>query len=530
MSPEPVVEASGLDFSYGTKPVLNGISFSIDPGRSVAFVGPSGCGKTTLLHLVAGIRRPSSGVLRVNARRLSYVFQHDTLLPWRSVLGNVLLPFELAGEPVTPGIRTRAIELLGVLGIAGTGGLAPAELSGGMKKRVELARALVTEPDLLILDEPFSALDLITRERLNVLLRNVHARTGTTMVLVTHSVEEACFLSDRVHVLSGRPSSIIGVQELTAGRGPAPEQFILGPLEAAASAEIRRSAKVLWTSPPEAADGEPGAAAHAGRTDGRIATWPSRLAGFARRRWAGLLIPLELAAAILLVAFLKGAVSIPDFILPHPFAVFSRFAATLADGSILPELGTTVYESLLGFLVAFALTTVLGYAIAKSKTLSRLLMPWLVAANTIPSVALAPFLVLWFGFGMAPRVITAIIVIFFPMLVNTISAIRLAGEQTAELADFFQPSRARRFAYFELPASLPVIASGVKVSITLSVIGAVVGEFVSGRRGLGALVSISKANFDVELMFVGLAWLVLLGLAYYGAAGGLAWLVARRRR
>jgi NitT/TauT family transport system ATP-binding protein len=530
MSPEPVVEASGLGFSYGTKPVLECISFSVEQGRSVAFVGPSGCGKTTLLHLVAGIRRPSSGVLRVDARRLSYVFQRDALLAWRSVLGNVLLPFELSGEPVTTQIRTRAVGFLDSLGLSGTEALAPSELSGGMKKRVELARALVTQPDLLILDEPFSSLDLITRERLNVLLRDVHARTGTTMVLVTHSVEEACFLADRVHVLSGRPSSIIGVKELAAGRDPSPEQFILGPLEAAASAEIRRSAKVLWTSPAEAGDVEAETRAGAGRTAGRVATWPERLAGFAKRRWAGLLIPLELAAVILIVAFLKGAVPIPDFILPHPFAVFSRFAATLANGSILPDLGTTVYESLAGFLIAFALTTVLGYGIAKSKTLSRLLMPWLVAANTIPSVALAPFLVLWFGFGVAPRVITAVIVIFFPMLVNTIAAIRLAGEQTAELATFFRPSRARRFAYFELPASLPVIASGVKVSITLSVIGAVVGEFVSGRRGLGAMVSIAKANFDVELMFVGLAWLVMLGLAYYGAAGGISWLVARRRR
>ncbi len=205
MSLELVVEASSLGFSYGAKPVLDGISFEVAPARSVAFVGPSGCGKTTLLHLIAGIRTPSAGTLRVNARRLSYVFQHDTLLPWRSVLGNVLLPFELSGEPVTSEVRARAVGLLDSLGLPGTRDLVPSELSGGMKKRVELARALVTEPELLILDEPFSSLDLITRERLNVLLRDVHARTGTTMVLVTHSVEEACFLADKVHVLSGGP-------------------------------------------------------------------------------------------------------------------------------------------------------------------------------------------------------------------------------------------------------------------------------------------------------------------------------------
>jgi len=154
-------------------------------------------------------------------------------------------------------------------------------------------------------------------------------------------------------------------------------------------------------------------------------------------------------------------------------------------------------------------------------------MPYLIASNTIPSIALAPFLVLWFGFGATPRVITSVIVIFFPMLITNISAVGIAERRLAQLLAFFRPPRWQRFVRFEFPASLPMIASGVKVSITLSVIGAVVGEFVSGNRGLGSLVSIAKANFDVELMFVGLLWLVILGLAYYAAASGGARLAAR---
>jgi NitT/TauT family transport system permease protein len=219
-------------------------------------------------------------------------------------------------------------------------------------------------------------------------------------------------------------------------------------------------------------------------------------------------------------------IPIPAWILPAPRGVLLRFVTTLVQGTILPDLGTTAYESLVGFAAGFVVSLVLGYGIARSRLVSRLLMPYLIASNTIPTIALAPFLVLWFGFGVTPRIITAVIVIFFPMLITTISAIGIAEKSTAQLAAFFRPGRLRRFVHLEIPASLPVIASGVKVSITLSVIGAVVGEFVSGERGLGALVSIARANFDVELMFVGLAWLVLLGLFYYSIAALVHRLVA----
>jgi len=231
-----------------------------------------------------------------------------------------------------------------------------------------------------------------------------------------------------------------------------------------------------------------------------------------------MLIPLEIVVLYFLLVFLKVHIPIPDYILPHPWGIVTRFVGTLASGTILPDLGMTVYESLVGFAAAFAATLALGYAIARSRLLSRLLMPYLIASNTIPSIALAPFLVLWFGFGATPRIVTSVIVIFFPMLVTNISAIGIAEKRLAQLLAFFRPTRWRRFAHFELPASLPMITSGVKVSITLSVIGAVVGEFVSGNKGLGSLVSIAKANFDVELMFVGLVWLIILGLAYYAAA------------
>ncbi len=513
---ETVIEARGLGFSFGEKRILDSLSFSVCGGMFVTFLGPSGCGKTTLLNLVAGIYRPQEGNLTVRTDRISFVFQNDALLPWRTALSNVLLPFELRGVPVTPQLRRRALDLLADLGLAGSEELVPAHLSGGMKKRVELARALVTEPELLVLDEPFSSLDIITRERLNILLRSLHRRTRCSVVMVTHSVEEACFLSDTILVLSAQPAQVIDVHELGKNGDGAPENYLLSVPERDAAAEIRRNARVLWTSiqEPLPASAEP----YAGDGSGNAVAERRGVLDILKRRSGWLLVPVELTGLFFLLTFLKARIPIPDYILPSPGGVLRRFAETLAAGTILPDLGMTVSESLSGFAIAFVATLLLGYGIAKSRLASRLLMPYLIASNTIPSIALAPFLVLWLGFGIAPRIVTSVIVIFFPMLINTMSALRLAERSTRQLAAFFRPGRLRRFAYFELPASLPMIASGVKVSITLSVIGAVVGEFVSGSRGLGALVGIAKANFDFELMFVGLLWLIVLGLAYYAAA------------
>jgi NitT/TauT family transport system permease protein len=360
-------------------------------------------------------------------------------------------------------------------------------------------------------------------------------------------VEEACFLSDRIHVMSNIPARVIHVTGIP-GKDDAPvDRYLLTEAEQRANVETRERAKSFWVQDEEisstsatrpfASLPRSGAATAAGRR-ARRPLLPGSTRGLARSSaWGSafgstlewLTFPAGILVLLLVLSVLKTAASIPDFIFPHPLRVIARLARTLGDGSILGDLSMTVFESLSGFAIALCVTMVLGYGIAKSRLLSRLLMPYLIAANTIPSVALAPFLVLWFGFGLAPRVITSVIVIFFPMLINNVSAFRLAEEATRDLASFYRPPARRRFAKFELPAALPVISSGIKVSVTLSVIGAVVGEFVAGATGLGSLVSRAKASFDVELMFVALVWLVILGLTYFGAAHVLFAILQRHR-
>jgi NitT/TauT family transport system ATP-binding protein len=194
--------------------VIDGLSFSLDTGRTMAIIGPSGCGKTTLLYILAGLTRPTEGKVVINGRNVegpspevSFILQDFGLLPWKTVLDNVCLGMKLRGTPAKERVK-RAEHLLEELGLEQHRDHYPARLSGGERQRVARGRALATEPKLLLMDEPFSSLDTLTRERLQEMLLDVRKRNGLTVAIVTHSIEEAAFLGDSVLVLGGRPATI----------------------------------------------------------------------------------------------------------------------------------------------------------------------------------------------------------------------------------------------------------------------------------------------------------------------------------
>jgi NitT/TauT family transport system ATP-binding protein len=187
---------------------LAGIDLAALEGSFVALLGPSGCGKSTLLRLVAGLDRPERGVVRGGGVRPAMVFQDAHLLPWRDVLANVELPLELLHQPA-PARRARAEAAIAQVGLTDALARYPAELSGGMRMRASLARALVTEPRLLLLDEPFAALDELTRMALDDELRRLWREAGLTVLFVTHSIAEAAYLAERVVVLSQRPARVV---------------------------------------------------------------------------------------------------------------------------------------------------------------------------------------------------------------------------------------------------------------------------------------------------------------------------------
>jgi NitT/TauT family transport system ATP-binding protein len=215
----PAVEVLSVEKTYpnGTH-ALQPVNLSVREGEFVTLLGPSGCGKSTLLKMVAGLLAPSDGRLLLwrkpvdqvesTGHRLSFVFQEPTLMPWARVQANVRLPLDLAGVPTAEG-NARVAQALAMVGLEKFAGNLPRELSGGMQMRVSIARGLVTQPTLLLMDEPFGALDEITRNRLDSDLLELWQRNKLTVIFVTHSIHEAVYLSNRVVVMAARPGRII---------------------------------------------------------------------------------------------------------------------------------------------------------------------------------------------------------------------------------------------------------------------------------------------------------------------------------
>jgi len=214
---EPFIRVAGLRKAYRKRDqdflAIQDANFEIAAGELVSLVGPSGCGKTTLLKILAGLQDYDSGHVQIGSpahpfdpsRDIGMVFQQPLLLKWRSVLLNVLLPAEILGLPIRES-RERARELLAMVGLAGSEDKYPYELSGGMQQRAAIARALIHDPKLILMDEPFGALDALTREKMNLELLSIWKRSGKTIVFVTHGIAEAVFLGTRVLVLTAGPA------------------------------------------------------------------------------------------------------------------------------------------------------------------------------------------------------------------------------------------------------------------------------------------------------------------------------------
>ena len=205
-------------------PVLDGVGFTVREGEFVSVIGPSGCGKTTLLNCVAGLDEPSNGSVELDGSSVQhrlgmvgFMPQKDLLLPWRTVLDNAILGLELMGRPRS-GARRRAMELMETFGLSGFEKQYPTALSGGMRQRAAFLRTLLADQDLVLLDEPFGALDALTRSRMQEWLLNLWDSLGKTIVLITHDVEEAVLLADRVYVLTARPARVKLVMDVDLPR------------------------------------------------------------------------------------------------------------------------------------------------------------------------------------------------------------------------------------------------------------------------------------------------------------------------
>lgn len=239
------------------------------------------------------------------------------------------------------------------------------------------------------------------------------------------------------------------------------------------------------------------------------------------RRWLGF---FSFAAGLFAWWLIARFGGLPAFILPSPADVWARFLRALLNGELARHTGATLLEVLLGLFSGAIFATMLGYLLAKSRMLEQILSPYLVASQAVPLVAIAPLLVLWFGPGIFSKILICGLIVFFPVLVNTVVGIRAVPPAYYDLMRSLHATRGQILRYLEIPAALPIFFGGLRIGATLSVIGAVVGELVGADAGLGLLINIGRGTFDTPMVFVAVFTLVALALSLYGIV---AWMERR---
>ncbi len=228
------------------------------------------------------------------------------------------------------------------------------------------------------------------------------------------------------------------------------------------------------------------------------------------------LVPFSAGLAILIWHLISQYGGFPAFILPSPSQVWSRFTSALLEGRLAYHIAVTLSEVLAGLALGVVAASTLGYLLAKSETFERFLAPYIVASQSIPIVAIAPLLVIWFGPGLLSKVLICALIVFFPVLINTIVGLRAVPDELHDLMRSLQATGWQTFKFLEVPSALPVFLGGLRIGATLAVIGAVVGEFVGADRGLGFLINVGRGQYDTALVFVAIFTLVAMALALYG--------------
>jgi NitT/TauT family transport system permease protein len=227
-------------------------------------------------------------------------------------------------------------------------------------------------------------------------------------------------------------------------------------------------------------------------------------------------VPLSLVLGLALWWLLSAVGWQPDFILPGPRLVAKRLIQAVLDGTLARHAAATMLEVALGLMIGSLFAMVFGYAIARSRVLDKALSPYLVASQAVPVVAIAPLLVIWFGPGLSSKVLICALIVFFPVLVNTVVGLRSVPSNLRDLMRSMRATRWQTLRHLDIPAALPVFLGGLRIGATLAVIGAVVGEFVGADRGLGFLINVARGQFDTALVFAAVLTLIAMALGMYG--------------
>ena len=522
-------------FSNGTL-ALKDMSLDVERGEFLSLLGPSGCGKSTALRIIAGLGAPSSGTIdwpssKINSRGLpegdiGFVFQEPTLMPWDTVFGNVYLPLRLAGVSKAAA-KPRIMETLRSVGLADFEHSYPRELSGGMKMRVSIARALVTHPKLLLMDEPFAALDEITRQKLNDDVLRLWRDTGITVIFVTHSVFESAFLSNRIVVMKARPGQVYRPADRNIGGARRQLPDVRGiPRDDRQSFPRAAGSHHAW-SERTMSDAVQTAPADAG-TDDAVQIAVARTS--TTEKVLRVAVPLAmLVLAIGLWQFHVVVNEVPRYIMPSPVDVAT---ALYTDwGTLAPSLLVTLRITFLALIIALIGGVGLAIILVQSKWIELAIFPFAVVLQVTPMIAIAPLLIIYLPTQTA-LLVCAFIVAFFPILSNMVAGLKSVDHNLLNLFELYGANRWQTLIYLKLPSSLPYFAAGLRIGGGLSLIAAVVAEFAAGSAGKGSGLAFrlleSGYRLNYPRLYAALILLMVTGVAIFAVTSLISWLLLHR--
>ena len=559
----PMVKLDKVSFSYRLKeralPVLSDISVNFERGSITAIVGRSGCGKTSLLRIIAGLSSPTEGWVSVGGEaggsiraKTALIFQDYGLLPWASVQANAELGLRTRGMSAAER-RSRVNPILAELGLEPFARLYPARLSGGMRQRVAVARALASDSDLLLLDEPFSSLDALTRESLQETLLETQRRHGTTVILVTHSIEEAAYLADTIYILDGKNPSTLSARFDTDRRriavpaalpalpsGIAPESpnaspagsnptSVKSPAQDAAATSYRESShyfsnvatlRHLFAHPP----GGAGKTENEIPEDGSPSPAHVRAIGFMMRLGK---IALAASAIALLWAGLSFILKKP--FLPSPALAASRFGEKIADGTLFVHIGASLRRIFLALIVAGPPAWALGLLSGRVKAADTIASPLVYLLHPLPKVAFLPILMLFFGLGDASKVALMGMVIFGQLFVGGRDSAKAISSSLIDTVRSLGVRGGGILRYAILPATLPSLLSSLRISLGTAIAVLFLSETFASMDGLGWYIMDSWSRVDYPDMYAAIIALSLVGLILYLALDALEILALRWR-
>src|SRR5437588_657257 len=422
-----------------TYTALRDIDLAVQEGEFCAVVGPTGCGKSTTLALISGLEPPSGGEVRVRdeivrgvGRDVGYVFQVDAVFPWKSVLDNVATGPRFRGV-TRRDADERARDWIKRVGLAGFERYYPHQLSGGMRKRAALAQTLINEPRILLMDEPFSALDVQTRALMENELLDLWASTRASVVFVTHDLEEAIALADRVVVITAGPGTVKGTYRVDL---PRPRNI----------AEVR---------------------------------FQPRFVELYEEIWNQLVTWVE-----------KGT----------------------AQGPLWEQIAVTLEETVLGFAIGVILGIIFGVVLGRNRLLADVLGPYIKGLNAMPRVVLGSIFTIALGLEIPSKVALAVVLVFFVVFFNAFQGVREVDRELLANARILGASQGQLSRHVILPSALSWILASLHTSFGFALVGAIVGEYLGARKGIGLMIATAQGTFNANGVFAAMLILAIVAI------------------